>query len=60
VFKKHSSVVGCITRSARAASPRAGREHVYTLNGSRLRDVFVGGQWITVSVSDPAVRRAAA
>ncbi|CAB3808849.1 hypothetical protein LMG28688_06862 [Paraburkholderia caffeinitolerans] len=59
-MKKHPSVQPCITCTSRAASPRTGHEHVYTLNGSRLRDVVVDGQWLTVSVSDPVPQRAAA
>ncbi|MCG5077229.1 hypothetical protein L5014_28450 [Paraburkholderia sp. RG36] len=49
-----------ITGTSRAGSPRTGHEHVYTINGSRLRDVLVDGQWITVSVSEPAPQRVAA
>lgn len=60
MFNKQSCAVSCITLSVRAATPRGGREHVYTLNGSRLRDVYVDGQWITVSVTDPAASRIAA
>lgn len=40
--------------------PRTGHEHVYTINGSRLRDLLVDGQWVTVSVSDPVAQRVAA
>jgi hypothetical protein len=60
MFNKQSCAVSCITRSVRAATPRGGHEHIYELNGSRLRDVYVDGRWITVSVTDPAAPRAAA
>lgn len=60
MFNKQSFAVLSNTLSSRAATPRAGREHVYTLNGSRLRDVLVDGQWITVSVTEPAAPRLAA
>ncbi|MBB3262258.1 hypothetical protein F4827_006392 [Paraburkholderia bannensis] len=60
MFSKQSSAVLSNTLSVRAATPRGGREHVYELNGSRLRDVYVDGQWVTVSVTDPAAPRVAA
>ncbi|WP_321936164.1 hypothetical protein [Paraburkholderia sp. J8-2] len=60
MLNKQPFVLSGITRSARAASPRTGSEHVYTLNGSRLRDVLVNGLWITVSVSAPVPQRVAA
>ncbi|MEM5314191.1 hypothetical protein [Paraburkholderia sp. JHI869] len=60
MLKKQPSVVSSITRTSRAASPRTGHEHVYTFNGSRLRDVLVDGQWITVSVSEPVPQRVTA
>ncbi|WP_430233474.1 hypothetical protein [Paraburkholderia tropica] len=60
MFQKHLSTVRCATLAVRAAAPRRGAEHVYTLNGSRLRDVLVDGHWITVTVSEPVEQRAAA
>ncbi|MBB2984243.1 MAG: hypothetical protein V4793_29210 [Paraburkholderia tropica] len=60
MFKKHLSAVCNTTIAVRAAAPRRGAEHVYTLNGSRLRDVLVDGHWITVTVSEPVAQRAAA
>ncbi len=60
MFNQQSFAVSCNTLSVRAANPRGGREHVYTLNGSRLRDILVDGQWVTVSVTDPAAPRMAA
>ncbi|VWD52831.1 conjugal transfer protein TrbG/VirB9/CagX [Burkholderia lata] len=33
-----------------AMSP-VGTEHVYELNGSRLRDVLVNGRWVTVAAT---------
>jgi hypothetical protein len=55
MFTKHSSVVTCVTLAVRPATPRMGREHVYTLNGSRLRDILVDGRWVTVAVGEAAV-----
>ncbi|WP_028218885.1 hypothetical protein [Paraburkholderia oxyphila] len=60
MFKKQLSAVTGITLAARAATQRAGREHVYMLNGSRLRDVLIDGRWVTVSVTDPVRQRLAA
>lgn len=60
MFQKHLSAVCCTTIAVRAAAPRRGAEHVYTLNGSRLRDILVDGRWVTVIVSDPVEQRAAA
>ncbi|WP_238467137.1 hypothetical protein [Paraburkholderia tagetis] len=60
MLKKQPSLLSSITGTSRAGSPRTGHEHVYTINGSRLRDVLVDGQWITVSVSEPAPQRVAA
>ncbi|WP_434667864.1 hypothetical protein P5W99_36280 [Paraburkholderia sp. A3BS-1L] len=62
MFKPQPSAAACTTHAFRAAAPRMGCEHVDTLNGSHshLRDLLVDGQWITVSVTDPALRRAAA
>ncbi|QGZ67039.1 hypothetical protein [Paraburkholderia acidisoli] len=53
MFQTHPSVVRSTAHAVRAAMPRCGREHEYTLNGSRLRDVLVDGRWITVNVSAP-------
>ena len=55
MFTKHSSVVSCPALAVRPSTPRMGREHVYTLNGSRLRDILVDGRWVTVSVGEAAV-----
>lgn len=60
MFKKPLSAVTCITLAARAATQRAGREHVYMLNGSRLRDLLIDGRWLTVSVTDPVSPRVGA
>ncbi|WP_244097101.1 hypothetical protein [Burkholderia ambifaria] len=35
----------------RPARPRVGGEHVYTLNGSELRDVLIEGRWVTLSAT---------
>lgn len=60
MFKKHPSTVTSITLDVRATTPRNGREHIYTLNGSRLRDVLVDGRWVTVAVDGPTVQRTVA
>jgi hypothetical protein len=60
MFKPRPFAAACITHAVRAATPRTGGEHVYTLNGSHLRDLLVDGQWITVYVTDPALRHPAA
>lgn len=60
MFQKQPCAVRCATLAMRAAAPRRGAEHVYTLNGSRLRDVLVDGHWITVTVSEPVDQRVAA
>jgi hypothetical protein len=60
MLKPQPSAAACTTHAVRAAPARMGCEHVYMLNGSHLRDVLVDGQWITVSVTDPAQRRPAA
>ncbi|WP_321871190.1 hypothetical protein [Paraburkholderia tropica] len=60
MFQKQLCAVRRTTLAVRAAVPRRGVEHVYTLNGSRLRDVLVDGHWITVTVSEPVEQRAAA
>ncbi|RQS12142.1 hypothetical protein [Burkholderia sp. Bp8998] len=39
------------TLAIRRARPRVGVEHVYTLNGSELRDMLIDGQWVTVSAT---------
>jgi hypothetical protein len=60
MFKPQPSAAAGTTHSVRAAALRTGCEHVYTLNGSHLRDLLVDGQWITVSVTDPVLQRPAA
>jgi hypothetical protein len=60
MHQKHSAQITGITHAVHPLIRRAGSEHTYVLNGSRLRDVFVDGQWITVSVSAPVVVHAAA
>jgi hypothetical protein len=52
---KHFAPVTGMTHAVRPLTRRTGSEHTYVLNGSRLRDVFVDGRWITVSVSDLVV-----
>ncbi|AIO71738.1 MULTISPECIES: hypothetical protein [Burkholderia cepacia complex] len=43
--------VRSLTVSIRPKPIRMGTEHVYELNGSRLRDVLVNGQWVTVAAT---------
>ncbi|KGW18141.1 hypothetical protein [Burkholderia pseudomallei] len=43
--------VRSLTVSIRPKPVRMGTEHVYDLNGSRLRDVLVNGQWVTVAAT---------
>ncbi|HDR8983214.1 hypothetical protein QZM46_07480 [Burkholderia vietnamiensis] len=40
-----------LTVSIRPKPIRMGTEHVYELNGSRLRDVLVDGRWMTVAAT---------
>ncbi|WP_175891283.1 hypothetical protein [Burkholderia cepacia] len=40
-----------LTVSVRPKHVRMGTEHVYELNGSRLRDVLVDGRWVTVAAT---------
>ncbi|WP_164992191.1 hypothetical protein [Burkholderia stabilis] len=40
-----------LTVSIRPKPIRMGAEHVYELNGSRLRDVLVDGRWVTVAAT---------
>uniref|UniRef100_UPI003BEF3C2E hypothetical protein n=1 Tax=Burkholderia arboris TaxID=488730 RepID=UPI003BEF3C2E len=40
-----------LTVSIRPKPIRMGTEHVYELNGSRLRDVLVDGRWVTVAAT---------
>jgi len=46
-----SKVANGITVAICPARPRVGREHVYTLNGSELRDVLIEGRWVTLSAT---------
>ncbi|WP_196480673.1 hypothetical protein [Burkholderia multivorans] len=43
--------VRSLTVSIRPKPIRMGTEHVYELNGSRLRDVLINGQWVTVAAT---------
>ncbi|MCO1368664.1 hypothetical protein [Burkholderia multivorans] len=43
--------VRSLTVSIRPKPIRMGTEHVYELNGSRMRDVLVNGQWVTVAAT---------
>ncbi|WP_321853529.1 MULTISPECIES: hypothetical protein [Burkholderia cepacia complex] len=40
-----------LTVASRPKPIRIGTEHVYELNGSRLRDVLVNGRWVTVATT---------
>ncbi|WP_205790375.1 hypothetical protein [Burkholderia sp. Ac-20353] len=40
-----------LTISMRPKPVRTGTEHVYELNGSRLRDVLVDGRWVMVAAT---------
>lgn len=40
-----------LTVSVRPKPIRMGTEHIYELNGSRLRDVLVDGRWVTVAAT---------
>jgi len=48
-----------ITVSVRPATLRTGTVHSYVLNGTLLRDVFVGGKWVTHHASIPLESQAA-
>ncbi|CAD6556687.1 hypothetical protein LMG28727_06170 [Paraburkholderia kirstenboschensis] len=50
---------GAVTVSVRPAMPRTGTVHTYVLNGTLLRDVLVGGKWVTHHASIPLESRAA-
>ncbi|MDA3669979.1 hypothetical protein PFF91_28690 [Burkholderia cenocepacia] len=46
-----AALVRSLTVSIRPKPIRMGTEHVYELNGSRLRDVLVNGRWVTVATT---------
>ncbi|WP_168799633.1 hypothetical protein [Burkholderia sp. LS-044] len=46
-----AELVRTLTVSIRPKPIRIGTEHVYELNGSRLRDVLVNGRWVTVATT---------
>ena len=46
---RSTELVRTLTVSIRPKPIRIGTEHVYELNGSRLRDVLVNGRWVTVA-----------
>lgn len=48
---KSAALVRSLTVSIRPKPIRMGTEHVYELNGSRLRDVLVNGRWVTVAAT---------
>ncbi len=48
-----------VTVSVRPAPLRTGTVHSYVLNGTLLRDVLVGGKWVTHHASIPLESRAA-
>ncbi|VWC42019.1 hypothetical protein BLA23254_07045 [Burkholderia lata] len=48
---KSAALVRSLTLSIRPKPIRMGTEHVYELNGSRLRDVLVNGRWVTVAAT---------
>lgn len=48
---KSADRVRSLTVSIRPKAVRMGAEHIYDLNGSRLRDVLVNGQWVTVAAT---------
>ena len=51
-LKSNSAVLfRSLTVSIRPKPIRSGTEHVYELNGSRLRDVLVNGRWVTVATT---------
>ncbi|WP_333994596.1 hypothetical protein [Burkholderia orbicola] len=48
---KSTALVRSLTVSIRPKLIRMGTEHIYELNGSRLRDVLVNGRWVTVAAT---------
>ncbi|WP_167389845.1 hypothetical protein [Burkholderia ubonensis] len=48
---KSAALVRSLTVNVRPKPIRMGTEHVYELNGSRLRDVLVNGRWVTVAAT---------
>ena len=46
---RSTELVRTLTVSIRPKPIRIGTEHVYELNGSRLRDALVNGRWVTVA-----------
>ncbi|HGL5379832.1 MULTISPECIES: hypothetical protein [Burkholderia] len=48
---RSAELVRTLTVSIRPKPIRIGTEHVYELNGSRLRDVLVNGRWVTVATT---------
>ncbi|WP_166910874.1 MULTISPECIES: hypothetical protein [unclassified Burkholderia] len=46
-----ATLYGNLTISIRPTPIRMGTEHVYELNGSRLRDVLIDGRWVTVAAA---------
>ncbi|WP_205815014.1 hypothetical protein [Burkholderia sp. Ac-20345] len=48
---KSADLVRSLTVSIRPKPIRTGTEHVYELNGSRLRDMLVNGRWVTVTAT---------
>jgi hypothetical protein len=53
MYQMQNAQIQGVTHAVRPLKRRTGTEHSYVLNGSHLRDVFVEGRWITVSVSAP-------
>ncbi|WP_198344856.1 hypothetical protein [Burkholderia ubonensis] len=48
---KSVDLVRSLTISIRPKPIRMGTEHIYELNGSRLRDVLINGRWVTVAAT---------
>ncbi|WP_177314137.1 hypothetical protein [Burkholderia ubonensis] len=48
---KSADLVRSLTISIRPKPIRMGTEHIYELNGSRLRDVLINGRWVTVAAT---------
>jgi hypothetical protein len=48
-----------VTVSVRDSTPRVGTTHIYVLNGTLMRDVLVGGKWVTLHAGIPLESRAA-
>lgn len=48
-----------ITVSVRVSTPRVGTTHTYVLNGTLMRDVLIGGKWVTLHASIPLESHAA-